>query len=291
VWNDTYAAHTAIDTKTPLYLEPNYPELKPIDFLKAVFYLIGAFPVVVGDKLKLTLYTELVDNIGIAADWSKYVIDDNDIPDQVDFELTEWAQKNWMRYKDDDEVSPKFSGYFTIDDDYLSASADIFTLPFHGCEYRGGVIVPIFEPGKVLWQVAVPVYSQGGMDGHDGYVFKEGKPCILSTYKIDYPSVEYNGAYTPARTVTYYDSESLNFADPNSTVRRRYEVFAEMLRHPYVVTVSMEIDDFTLGRLDMSVPVFIRQYGSYFGVISVKRRNSGLCTVKLLKIPNTLITG
>ena len=62
-----------------------------------------------------------------------------------------------------------------------------------------------------------------------------------------------------------------------------------MLRHPYVVTVNMDVDDFTLGSLDMSIPVFLRQFNSYFGIISIKRKSDGLSTVRLLKIPNTLI--
>ena len=73
-------------------------------------------------------------------------------------------------------------------------------------------------------------------------------------------------------------------------MRQRYNVFAELLRHPYVVNINMEIDDFTLSTLDLGIPVFLRQYGGYFGIISIKRKSEGLCDVKLLKIPNTLIT-
>ena len=290
VWNSAYDAITTVDEKTPLYLEPNFPDIKPIDFLKAIFYLIGAFPVVVGDTLKLTLYSELVDNVSRALDWSRFVIDDDDVPDQIDFELTEWAQKNWMRYKDDDEDSPKFSGYFTIEDDYLTDSADIFTLPFQGCDSKGGVRVPIFEPGKVLRQVATPAAYATTVEEVDGYVFKESKPCILHSITVTLPEIEYNGTVIPARDMTTFDAASLSFADPNSIVRQRYNVFAELLRHPYVVNINMEIDDFTLSTLDLGVPVFLRQYGSYFGIISIKRKSEGLCDVKLLKIPNTLIT-
>ena len=291
-WDDTYAAITTVDEPTPLYLEPNFPDLKPIDFLKAIFYMIGAFPVVKGDTLKLTLYSELVENVSKAPDWSRFVIVDDNIPDQIDFELTEWAKKNWMRYKDDDENSPRFSGYFEIDDDYLDDEDDIFTLPFRGCQTHGGVaVVPIWENGKVLLQLAMPTVTGSKVEEVEGYVFKETKPYILHRTTAEYPEIVYNDITIPAGTVSVFDFAELNLADENSLIRQRYNVFAELLRHPYVITVTMDLDEFTLSNIDLGVPVFLRQHGSYFAVISIKRKSDGKCTVKLLRIPNKLITG
>ena len=71
----------------------------------------------------------------------------------------------------------------------------------------------------------------------------------------------------------------------------RYKIFAELLKHPYVLTGTFELDEYTLSELDMSVPVYLRQYGSYFGIMSIKRKSDGRCTIKLLRIPDTLITG
>lgn len=290
-WSEAYGQITTVDEKTPLYLEPNFPDLKPIDFLKAIFYLIGAFPVVKGDTLKITLFSELIDNVSKAPDWSRFVIDDNEIADQIDFELTEWAKVNWMRYKDDDEDSPKYSGYFTIDDDYLSESADVFTLPFQGCSTRGGICIPIWEPGKVLRQVAIPMASGSKVEEVDGYVFKECKPFILYRDTMELPETEWNGYTIPAMTFSFFSFDTLSFAKENSMARRRYNVFAELLRNPYIINITMDLDEFTLGDLDLGVPVFLRQHGGYFAIISIKRKSDGKCTVKLIKIPNSLITG
>lgn len=289
-WNDTYAAITTVDEPTPLYLEPNFPDLKPIDFLKAIFYMIGAFPVVKGDTLKLTLYSELVANVSKALDWSRFVIDDDNIPDTIDFELTEWAKKNWMRYKDDDEENPKYSGFFEIDDDYLEEEDDIFTLPFRGCQTHGGVAIPIWENGKVLRQVAYSI-AGGTVEEIEGWVFKEQKPYILHRSTVDYPEMVWNDIIIPAGRVSSFDFSSLSLADENSLIRQRYNVFAELLRHPYVITVTMDLDEFTLSDLDLGVPVFLRQHSSYFAIINIKRKSDGKCTVKLLRIPNKLITG
>ena len=290
-WNSTYAAITAVDEKSPIYIEPNFPDMKPIDFLKAIFHIIGAFPVIKGNTLKLTLYSELVANCSKAPDWSRFIIDSNDIPDQIDFELTDWAKKNWMLYKDDDENAPEFSGFFEIDDDYLSEEKDLFEIPFKGCQTKGGVVIPIFELGKVLRQIAVPEDVDEAKEEVDGYVFKGADPCILHRTKVDMPTEVYGDVTIQAQSVSAFDFLSLSFANEDSIVRQRYKVLEELLRHPYVITVKMELDEFTLGNLDMEVPVFLRQYSSYFGIISVKRKSDGLCSVKLIKIPNTLITG
>lgn len=294
------------EEKSPLYLEPNFPDVKPIDFLKGIFYLIGAYPVVINETLKISLYRDIVENVKVAKDWSKFIMTDEEMPSQIDFEMTDWAKRNWLWFKNDNKDDPQFSNFFEIVDDYLSDENDVFTLPFEGCKTKKGYAsVPIYEPGKVLnyyktssqWAYA---------DEIDGYVLKECKPRICVRYYLTKGLEDILGS-DPLWNLTIGASqttnltwlnllrdslvfEPLSFANKGGETWARYAVFAEMLRHPYVLTVSMDIDEYTLNGLDLSIPVFLRQYGSYFGIMSIKRKSDGLCTVKLLRIPNTLIT-
>ena len=309
-WHEQYYGISQnSEEKSPLYLEPNFPDIKPIDFLKGIFYLIGAYPVIVNNTLKLTLYRDLVDNVGKAADWTSFVVEDG-MPSQIEFELTDWGQRNWLWYKDDDEDNPLFSDFFDIDDDYLQDSVDIFTLPFEGSKTRNGMAsVPIYEPGKVLNYQKYPASNWTFADEIDGYVLKECKPHIgvrvslgktlseiLGTDAFWLQASSESGQTNQLTDLSWVNMlrdtmifEPINFRNKSSEVWQRYVVFSEMLRHPYVVTVNMDVDDFTLGSLDMSIPVFLRQFNSYFGIISIKRKSDGLSTVRLLKIPNTLI--
>ena len=108
---------------------------------------------------------------------------------------------------------------------------------------------------------------------------------------MELPEVEWNGYTIPATVMSFFDFDSLNFAKENSLARSRYNVFAELLQNPYIITITMDLDEYTLGSLDLGVPVFLRQHGGYFAIISIKRKSDGKCTVKLIKIPNKLITG
>lgn len=309
-WHEQYnGLYQNGEEKSPLYLEPNFPDIKPIDFLKGVFYLIGAYPVIVNNTLKLTLYRDLVDNVHKAADWTSFVVEEG-LPLQIEFELTDWGQRNWLRYKDDNEDNPLFSDFFYIDDDYLQDSTDIFTLPFEGSKTRNSMaLVPIYEPGKVLNYLKNPSSNWTFADEIDGYVLKECQPRIGVRISLGKTLSEILGtdvfwlqtSSDSGQTTQFTDLplvsmlrdslifSPINFKEKNSEVWQRYVVFSEMLRHPYVVTLSMDVDDFTLGSLDMSIPVFLRQFNSYFGIISIKRKSDGLSTVKLLKIPNKLI--
>lgn len=279
-------------TPSPIYFEPNYPEMKPIDFIKGIFYIIGGYPVIVNNTLKLALYKDLIDNVKKAADWSDFIIGDYDMPSSIDFVMDDWNQKNWLRWKSDDEDNPKFSSFFSIEDPYLNSEDDVFTLPFEGCDTeRGMAKIPLYVSGKVVNYVK---YKSGyifkyvsNAEETVGFVFKEKKPRIGVRHKNDILNPT-NGV-TDKSALDWLSFDELSFKSKGGLMETRYKVFAEMLSHPYVVTDTFELDELTLASLDMSVPVYLRQYGSYFGVLSIKRKSDGQCTVELLRIPNNLI--
>ena len=283
------------NTPSYLYLEPNFPDMKPIDFLKGIFYIVGAYPVITDETLKLVLYKDLIDNVSKALDWSDYIIGDDALPDNIKFVLDDWNQRNWLRWKDDDEDNPKFSWFFEIDDPYLKQEDDVFTLPFKGCDTKDGMaVVPIYETGKVVNYIKFKneiLWFKNASYAREiaGWVFKEQKPTVgirKSAYNLSYDQLSgVDGA------LDYLSFEELSFQTSNGLMSTRYKVFAELLRHPYMITAVFDIDEITLGALDMSIPIYLRQYASYFGITSIKRKSDGKCTVELLRIPNTLITG
>lgn len=282
----------SLQKATPIYFEPNFPEMKPIDFLKGVFYIVGGYPIIHNGKLRLVLYRDLIDNVNKAVDWSNFLTNDYSMPSSINFVLSEWAQVNKLRWKSDDEDNPKFSSSFEIKDPYLNTENDVFTLPFEGCATdRGMAKVPIYEAGKVInyvkfngtgllqyWSFAKEV---------EGFVFKECKPRIGVRHKNG--AIENITNMTGQSSLDFLTFDELSFRSKGGLMDTRYKIFSEMLRHPFVVTDKMELDEFTLGNLDMSIPVYLRQYGSYFGIQSIKRTSDGKCTVQLLKIPNSLI--
>lgn len=43
-----------------------------------------------------------------------------------------------------------------------------------------------------------------------------------------------------------------------------------MIREPKVITELIEIREYELRDLDMSIPVYLAQYGKYYAIISIK---------------------
>lgn len=273
-----------------IYIEPNFPDMKPIDFLKAVFYIIGAYPVIVDGKLKLSFFNDIVSNYKNAYDWSDCVIGTLEPPSGIDFVLDDWSKKNWFWWKNDDEDNPKFSNCFEIEDPYLNDEDDVFTLPFEGSETSRGISkVPIYESGKVINILKYKgIFGALGLkkfEEVDGFVFK-GCKSRIGIRKPSNTVQDVDDIDSGLETLTF---EELSFRTDNGLMESRYKVFVEMLRHPYVLTCTMDIDEMTLGSLNMSIPVYLRQLASYFAISSIKRKSDGKCSVELLKIPNTLL--
>lgn len=205
-----------------------------------------------------------------------------------------------MRYKDDDENNPRYSGYFDIDDESLTKVDDLFTLPFtsDGQTEDGRAVVPVFTTGTIQMSYSMPVtwmglwlrfFWMGVIEDIAGYVFKEIKPHIGRRVPSSYWTLPLTAQNLTTKNLDTLSFDGLSFSDPNSEVRKRYRVFEEILKTPYIIKVSMDIDEITLRDLDFTVPVYLRQYSSYFGIISIKRKSDGECTVELVRIPNTLI--
>lgn len=283
-----------------MYVEPNLPDLKPMEFFKGVLKLAGMFPYVADGELRFARYGKLIDNLPQAKDWSGFITDDPVLPKSMALSVSGFNKRNWMRYKDDDEDNPKYSGYFDVEDESLSKVDDLFTLPFssHGQDSDGRAIVPVFTTGSVTTAYSIPLAWMGvsmlwlffnNIQEIDGFVFKEIKPHIGRRVASSYWTQPLTMESILAKNLDTLSFEGLSFADPESEVRKRYRIFEEILKTPYIIKVSMDIDEVTLRDLDFTVPVYLRPFSSYFGIISIKRKSDGECTVELVRIPNTLI--
>lgn len=283
-----------------LYVEPNLPDLKPMDFFKGVLRLTGMFPYVVDGQLRFARYGKLIDNLPQAQDWSKFITDDPVLPKSMTLSISGFNKRNWMRYKDDDEDNPKYSGYFDVEDESLSKTDDLFTLPFvsDGQDASGRAVVPVFTTGSVTTAYSIPLmwmsyrilfFTLNSVQNIDGFVFKDIKPHIGRRIASSYWTQPITTENIYNKNLDTLSFDGLSFADPESEVRKRYRIFEEILKTPYILKVQMDIDEVTLRDLDFTVPIYLRPFSSYFGIISIKRKSDGECTVELVRIPNTLI--
>ena len=70
----------------------------------------------------------------------------------------------------------------------------------------------------------------------------------------------------------------------DTLVNRNYESYQKIIRNPIVISEKVEISDIELKELDVTIPVYLGQYGRYYAILSVKAEDTGICECKLLQL-------
>ena len=233
----------------------NLPSVKQIDFLKALASMSGTFAVV-KDKATIQFVSmdEVISNKSKALNWTRKVIASypENKPKTISFSLDGFAQKNMYKWKEDDSVSGSYDGYINVDDETIEVSKDSVTLPLAATEMR-------------VDKAYIPLYEYGDNDE----VGKLGKvePRILL-------EMNNNGK----------SKATFNGLGWSTLLDRNYQSYKKVVRNPVIITERISISDIDLKELDVTVPVYLGQYGRYYALISVKSEDTGVCECKLLQL-------
>lgn len=231
---------------------PNLPNMKQIEFLKAILAIIGVFPIPVGDGIvKFASVDEIIENKSKAVNWTRKVVASSheNKPKNMSYILENFAQNNRFKWKEDDTVIGNHDGNIVVNDSTIQYERDAVTLPFAASEMKDGVAY-------------IPIYSYN-QDGSLNYSPGNVQPRILYLDGV-------KGVFTGL------DWEQL--------ISDNYSNYAKLVSNPIIITENIEISDIDLKLLDVTVPVYLGQYGRYYAIISVKAENSGICECKLLQL-------
>lgn len=233
----------------------NLPSVKQIDFLKALSAMSGTFAVVKNETtIQFVSMDEVISNKGKAIDWTRKVVasyQDNK-PKTISFSLDGFAQKNIYKWKEDSSVSGSYDGYIYVNDETIEVSKDSVILSFAATDMR-------------VDKAYIPIYEYGDNDE----VGKLGKvdPRIL---------LEINNNGKSKATFSGLGWSAL--------LSKNYQSYQKVVRNPVIITEKIEISDIDLKELDVTVPVYLGQYGRYYALISVKAEDTGVCECKLLQL-------
>lgn len=244
------SAHVEEGYDNRYYYTPNLPDIKVLDFMKSVLSMLGMFAVPVSDnKIKFVSFDTLIANKSIANDWSDKVLLSSGFhtPEEITYTLDNFARKNWFRYKEDDTVQGNYDSMITVDNETLESELEIIELPFAASDTNGLVTIPLYS------------YDSDGK-----LVMNSVEPRIL--YR------------------TGVDSVSFKDISWDNLLSKYYSSYQDIVRNPKVIVETVRLNAVELKLLDLTIPVYLSQYGSYFAVISVKTLDYDWCEVKLLKI-------
>lgn len=230
---------------------PNLPDMKQIDFIKAISQILGVFAVPVGDDtIKFVSVDDIIANKSKAVNWTKKVIASSyeNKPMSMNFILDGFARNNRFKWKEDETVKGNYDSSIVVNDNTIEYERDAVTLPFAASDSKGEVAY-------------IPIYSYKE-DGSLNYS-KNAKPKLLYLDGV-------KGVFT-----------GLSW---DKLIAENYSNYVKVVSYPRIITEKIEIGDIDLKNLDVTVPAYLGQYGRYYAIISVRAEDSGICECKLLQL-------
>lgn len=230
------------------YIVPNLPDIKQIDFIKGVCQMFNYYAYSGDDGVYIRSFGKLISNKSKAVDWSRRLVG---IP-ELSFTVDGVNQVNIVKYKEDDAVRGNYDSQFTVDNQVLDPEGDFITLPFAACDTRSNIAL-------------IPIYSYG----NDGEIEIEDKPTARIV-RIKERGGKKMGVF-----------EGLNWS---SLLKSYYGQYISIIGQAKVISCNMILSCIDLKSLDMSIPVYIHELGSYFGIVEIKTKENDICEVSLIKL-------
>lgn len=233
----------------------NLPKIKMIDFIKSLCYICGLFAIASEKENQLSFVSIdiIKNNKSRAKNWTKKVVasyQDNK-PNKMSYILDNFAQNNRLKWKEDETVVGLFNGVIIVENNTLDLEKDTIMMPFAASDTRGGI-------------ASVPIYTY---DVSGELEYETVEPRILLEQDDNGKS---KGVFIGLDWMTL--------------INQNYQTYQEMVRNPIIITEKIEISDIDLKELDVTVPVYLGQYGRYYALISVKAEDTGVCECKLLQL-------
>lgn len=231
-------------------LVPNLPDIKQIDFIKAVASMVGLFALPDGENgIKFIPFDNLSANKSKAVDWTNRVIMayNSVTPRNLQYTLDNIAQNNWFRYKEDDNVMGNYDGNIQVDDATIEYERDAITLPFSACSTKGDVAY-------------IPLYSYNE-EGELEYNKTNPRILLLDGTKGIFKGLEWT-----------------------TLIANNYQTYKGLINNAKVVTEYIRLNSIELRDLEMDIPVYLAQYGCYLAIIEIKTKENDICECKLLKM-------
>lgn len=236
----------------------NLPEISQIDFIKAICGMLGIF--VVPDpanvnNLKFVSLDTLQENKAQACDWSdKFVRSNDDEPKITEYKINDYCHNNYFKYKEDDTVSTNADGNLKIDSEVLDAEKTVITLPFAPSDGSTIRHYELNDDGTAVDTVQVKDRIMR--------LISDGSGLAMLTF------------------------DGLDFT---TLLSKYYSTLSRLLNRAITITEQIMLNEYDLKSLDYSIPFYLRQYGKFYGIVSIQSTANKACEVKAVQLPETIV--
>ena len=242
----------------PLYT--NLPDWTVSQLIKNLMKLEGVFAYSNDDKtINFVTISDLYTNRKIAFDWSNNLMDIDNGPTERSISFNNFAKKNWCKYAEDDNVAPNYDGYIRSNGVDIEDENELITLDFAPTRNNANN-VDVIE----CWLA----------ENQEEVEWNEVTPRILhSRYSKD------------------EEKHILTFAglDWRTIINNRYSHYQNAVEYPRTIKASVRLSLYDLLRLDMTVPVYAKQWGHYYAITKLTTKDNGVADVELLQLGKATI--
>jgi len=263
------------------------PTMLQTDFIKMVCNMFGLVPDVIGrdHKIKYWNYKELYDNIPLARNWEKYL---SETDNESEFKFGDYAQLNYMRYREsDDVIVDNGTGIMEIDDETLPVEKDVVELPVSTCD-EVTIMTNVFsvDVSRIAfnkWNDSTALYdSQKTIDPRICYVDFTREVLSPPYEKTLYLTATIGGAVTQTIT-TPKKASSLEVSFSRLMVN--YASLSRLLTMTNLRRDKFNLPVYEVSGIKHNVPIYLPQYKAYFYVNKISTYVPGkLCTIELIKL-------
>lgn len=214
------------------------PDITQTDLYLAVMKMFCIIPQTNAftKKIHLNKLNRIKDNLINALNWSDKIDVNRGV--SVQYKDPSFAQKNWLRYSNDDDVKQgivdfslyETDSFFTIDDATLNEKADVVTLPFSGTIRQ-----------------RIPYKN-------DDYTIDSFTPrvLVLAAREIDPTSTV--ALFTD---VSYERGISFNKYSDNDALIDNYTLINEIYTRYKKITAFFNLNAIDIQNLDFTIPIYL----------------------------------
>jgi hypothetical protein len=259
------------------------PSMTQTDFIKMICNLFALIPDVnPRDRtIRFWNYIELYDNISIARNWSAYL---SERDDEVEFKYGEYAQHNYLKYKESGDVIPdNGKGDMEIDDTTLKESKDIIQLNISTCDYvtilATNFSVDISRINFNKWNDSASNYDAAkNIDPRIVYIdfTKEiASPLYQKEFWIRENPTPLVGDWgvTSHQIITPKKASSSEVAFSNLIYY--YASLSRMMTRANIRKMKFNLPVYEVAGFKHNIPVYLSQYKAYFYVNKINNYIAG----------------
>ncbi len=270
-------------SKFPIDLNMNLPDIGCMEFMKSLFFMIGAFPSVdeTGNIIPI-YYTRIRENVesGNILDWSSRLMSAaSSLPSKIQYAVSGYARDNlFMMKSDNEEEQPEEDsstdifasgrGVIKVENEVLERRKTIIQLPFYPPYIKDKNWPAVKVGDTTFWH-----YEDSG-----SVSCQEANP-VVGLIEPFQRKIATGDVGNPIMKMNVWNGFA-SIQDNSS-----YSYLQQILSTPIIITETLNLNEFDLRDIDYSVPVYLNKYNSYFAIVSMTRDSNGKCKCELIKLP------